>query len=111
MDDFIYLDYNATTPVDPRVAAAIVATLQEDFGNPSSSHALGRRARQHVEQARERVARVGGKVAAVGQRMLGKATEMLIARFFQALTAGGSRKIGPIARLRGWLSGNPEGGA
>ena len=60
MDDFIYLDYNATTPVDPRVAAAIVATLQEDFGNPSSSHALGRRARQHVEQARERVARLIG---------------------------------------------------
>jgi cysteine desulfurase len=60
VDDFVYLDYNATTPVDPRVTAAIVSTLQEDFGNPSSGHALGRRARAQVDLARERVATLIG---------------------------------------------------
>ncbi|MBM4116830.1 cysteine desulfurase [bacterium] len=56
MKDFVYLDYNATTPVDPRVAAAILGALQEEFGNPSSGHALGRSARAAVEAARARVA-------------------------------------------------------
>lgn len=58
--DFVYLDYNATTPVDPRVAAAILGALQEDFGNPSSGHALGRRARTTVETARAQVAALIG---------------------------------------------------
>lgn len=58
--DFVYLDYNATTPVDPRVAAAMLGALQEDFGNPSSGHALGRRARAAVEAARAQVASLIG---------------------------------------------------
>jgi len=58
--DFVYLDYNATTPVDPRVAAAILGALQEDFGNPSSGHALGRRARAAVEAARAHIAALLG---------------------------------------------------
>jgi hypothetical protein len=52
----IYLDYNATTPVDPRVADAIEPYLRQHYGNPSSSHIYGRRAHEAVEQARNRVA-------------------------------------------------------
>ena len=60
MRDFLYLDYNATTPVDPRVAAAFLDTLQENFANPSSAHALGRSARAAIERARGEVARLLG---------------------------------------------------
>ena len=52
----IYLDYNATTPVDPRVADAIEPYLHQHFGNPSSTHVYGRNAHQAVERAREQVA-------------------------------------------------------
>ncbi len=52
----VYLDYNATTPVDPEVFAAMAAFLQEEYGNPSSSHWLGQRARRAVEKARQQVA-------------------------------------------------------
>ena len=45
----IYLDYNATTPIAPEVAAAMLPYLHEHFGNPSSSHAYGQKARQAVE--------------------------------------------------------------
>ncbi|MCB1181877.1 cysteine desulfurase [bacterium] len=55
-DSPIYLDYNATTPPDPRVADAMAPFLREPFGNPSSGHAWGRRARAAVEGARARVA-------------------------------------------------------
>ena len=54
--DPIYLDHNATTPVDPRVAAAMQPWLGGGFGNPSSAHALGRAARQAVDRARGQVA-------------------------------------------------------
>jgi cysteine desulfurase len=54
--DFIYLDCNATTPVDPRVADAMVPVLREQYGNPSSGHAIGRRARELVDSARQQVA-------------------------------------------------------
>ncbi|MHC4067623.1 MAG: aminotransferase class V-fold PLP-dependent enzyme, partial [Planctomycetota bacterium] len=52
----IYLDYNATTPLDPRVADAMIPYLREHHGNPSSSHALGRTVRAAVEKARRQVA-------------------------------------------------------
>ena len=52
----IYLDHAATTPVRPEVAAAMSALLAEDFGNPSSGHAWGRRARGRLEAARASVA-------------------------------------------------------
>lgn len=52
----IYLDYNATTPHDPEVIEAIRPYLQEHFGNPSSSHWYGRKAREAVEAARAQVA-------------------------------------------------------
>mgnify|MGYP006292079873 CR=1 FL=1 len=51
----IYLDHNATTPVDPEVSEAILPWLREDFGNPSSSHSYGRRAKAAVDHAREQV--------------------------------------------------------
>lgn len=52
----IYLDHNATTPVDPAVLEAMLPFLSADFGNASSIHAFGQRARAAVETAREQVA-------------------------------------------------------
>ena len=53
----IYLDYSATTPVDPRVAQAMIPWLTERFGNPASrSHAYGWDAEEAVEKARANVA-------------------------------------------------------
>jgi cysteine desulfurase len=52
----IYLDYNATTPIDPEVAAAMLPYIREHFGNPSSSHWYGLEARKGVEKARGQVA-------------------------------------------------------
>ncbi|MGH8682149.1 MAG: cysteine desulfurase family protein [Burkholderiales bacterium] len=56
----IYLDYNATTPVDPAVLEAMLPYLREHFGNPSSQHAYGRRTHEAVEHARGQVARLLG---------------------------------------------------
>ena len=56
----VYLDYNATTPVAPEVAEAIAPYLREHFGNPSSSHAYGRRAHEAVDRARGDVAALVG---------------------------------------------------
>ncbi len=54
--DIIYLDYNATTPVAPRVVQRVEYALAECWGNPSSGHVLGRRAKALLERAREQVA-------------------------------------------------------
>ena len=56
----VYLDYAATAPVDPRVAEAMAECLRGPAGNPSSSHASGRRARGLVEHARAQVAALVG---------------------------------------------------
>ncbi len=56
MERFVYMDYNATTPVHPEVLAEMLPFLHTDFGNPSSIHRAGRLAKQAVEQARKRVA-------------------------------------------------------
>ena len=44
----LYFDHNASTPLLPRVRAAVIAALDEGFGNPSGDHAYGRRAREIV---------------------------------------------------------------
>lgn len=54
----IYLDYNATTPVDPEVLEAMLPFLRDRFGNPSSQHAYGAPAHAAVMQARSAVARL-----------------------------------------------------
>ncbi|MDP2153418.1 MAG: IscS subfamily cysteine desulfurase [Methylotenera sp.] len=57
----IYLDYSATTPVDPRVAAKMIPFITEHFGNPASrSHPYGWTAEKAVENAREEVAKLVG---------------------------------------------------
>ncbi|HLV43627.1 MAG TPA: cysteine desulfurase family protein [Aggregatilineales bacterium] len=55
-DKPIYLDYNATTPIDHEVADAMLPYLYEHFGNPSSAHPYGRAAREAVDRARDQVA-------------------------------------------------------
>lgn len=52
----IYLDYNATTPVDPEVVKAMIPYLHEHFGNPSSAHRFGAQTKDAVERAREQLA-------------------------------------------------------
>lgn len=52
----IYLDYNATTPLRTEVLEAMLLYLRTHFGNPSSVHTIGRRAKQGLETAREQVA-------------------------------------------------------
>jgi cysteine desulfurase len=58
MKKTIYFDYNATTPLDEKVRDAMLPFLGEVFGNPSSAHHVGRRARVSLDEARERVAKV-----------------------------------------------------
>jgi cysteine desulfurase len=56
----IYLDYNATTPIDPAVREAMLPYLDEHFGNPSSTHAYGKTAHEAVERTRLQVAELLG---------------------------------------------------
>jgi cysteine desulfurase len=56
----IYLDYNATTPLDPAVIAAMLPYVQEHFGNPSSSHGYGKTTHDAVEHARRQLAELLG---------------------------------------------------
>jgi cysteine desulfurase len=60
----VYLDYNATTPLDKRVLESMMPALTSSFGNPSSeSHSLGRHARDIVEAARNQTAKLIGTAA------------------------------------------------
>jgi len=52
----VYLDYNATTPVDETVLQAMLPFLKQEFGNPSNRYPIGNNAKQAVEEAREQVA-------------------------------------------------------
>lgn len=58
----IYLDHNATTPIDPRVAEEFAADLQAGWLNPASQHRAGAAARQALEEAREAIGRLAGAV-------------------------------------------------
>jgi len=85
----IYLDYNATTPVAPEVLEAMLPYLRQEFGNPSSTHPYGRRARQAVERAREQVAALVG------------------ARPEELFFTGSGTEANNLA-IRGWVEARPE---
>ncbi len=53
--DFIYLDHNATTPIDPEVRDSMFSFIDDGFGNPSCTYPLGRKAMDALEDAREKV--------------------------------------------------------
>ena len=52
----VYLDYNATTPIDPEVADEMLPYINSSFGNPSSSYSIGRINREAIYSARDQVA-------------------------------------------------------
>ncbi len=85
----IYFDNNATTPVDPRVASAMLAPLQDQYGNPASVHHAGMRAAALVEAARTHLAQLIGS----------RAPEIVF-------TSGGTEANN--AALRGVLAARPE---
>jgi cysteine desulfurase len=85
----IYLDNNATTPIDPRVRDAMLPFLGANFGNPSSPHAAGRAAREAMEKARAQVA-----------ALLGAPTDSLV------FTGGGTESI--TTAIRGALAAQPD---
>ncbi|GEO82629.1 cysteine desulfurase family protein [Pararhodospirillum oryzae] len=60
LDRAVYLDHAATTPLDPRVAQVLADSARDLFGNPSSLHGPGRRAREAIDGARAQVARLVG---------------------------------------------------
>jgi cysteine desulfurase len=53
----IYLDYAATTPIDPKVLRVMLPYLKNEFGNPSSIHSVGQKAQEAIDKAREQVSR------------------------------------------------------
>ncbi|WP_395731558.1 cysteine desulfurase family protein [Prosthecobacter sp.] len=88
----IYLDANATTPVDPAVLEAMLPFLREHYANPSASYAAGRRVRRAIEQAR-------GQVAALLNAHLGEIT----------FTSGGTESINAVhASVRALWPEKPE---
>ena len=54
----IYLDYNATTPIDPEVLRSMLPFLKDYFGNPSSNHVYGKQTKQAISKARKQVAKL-----------------------------------------------------
>jgi len=90
-DDLIYLDYNATTPVDPRVASVIFECMNEEFGNPSSTHAYGESAHAALERARSQIASlIGAKGSEIVFTASGSEADALAIRgtFLSALADG-----------------------
>jgi cysteine desulfurase len=55
LEHILYLDYNSTTPIDPRVLGAMLPFLQDNFANPSSTHHFGQSINEKVKQARKQI--------------------------------------------------------
>ncbi|MGC4121714.1 MAG: cysteine desulfurase family protein [Myxococcales bacterium] len=88
----IYLDFNATTPLAPQVLEAMVPYLQEHFGNPSSGHVYGQRAKEGVERARGQLAVLLGCEA--GEIVFtGGGTEANNLAIFGAVEANGFKRL------------------
>jgi cysteine desulfurase len=96
----IYADYNATTPVDPRVAQAMLpyltGGLKGHFGNPSSSHTFGRTAKAAVTAARAQVAAAIGASSADEIVFCGCSTESINSVFKGVCDAAAARGTSPI---------------
>lgn len=91
----VYLDYGATTPLDPAVADAMAPYLIERFGNPHSTHRFGYEAAAGVEAAREQLAAlIGAPAAAI--RFTGGATESVNWALKGVLTAPGQARRGIV---------------
>lgn len=94
----IYLDYQATTPLAPEAAEAMRPWLDDGFGNPHSSHRLGREAAAAVEVARDRVIEALGPGSEEGRLFFtGGATEALNWALKGGVEAAGRRKIVTVA--------------
>jgi cysteine desulfurase len=90
----IYLDHNATTPVEPRVLEAMLPLLQEAFGNPSSMHWFGQRARAALDEARAQVAAlIGASPAEIVFTGSGTEADNMALRGVAATAAGERRGI------------------
>jgi cysteine desulfurase len=91
----IYFDHNATTPVDPDVADAMTDVLRDTFGNPSSIHAVGQRAKAALDEARTAVAGlIGGDPAELVFTSGGtEADNLAIRGASEAMEAAGRRHI------------------
>ena len=90
----IYLDHNATTPLDPRVLDAMLPALRDGFGNPSSLHWFGQKARATIEDARAEVARlVGADPAQLILTSGGTEADNLALRGLAASARPGRRRI------------------
>jgi cysteine desulfurase len=91
----IYLDYNATSPVAPEVVDAVARAMREDFGNPSSVHSYGQRAKGALDRARSEVAGlIGADPTEVVFTSGGtEADNFAIRGVYDALAASGRRRI------------------
>src|SRR4030042_1460790 len=93
--DLIYLDYNATTPVDPRVLESMLPYLAVHYGNPSSDHVVGQRAKAAVEAARAEVAALIGAAPAeiVFTSCATEANNLALLGAARAALAGGRKSL------------------
>ena len=92
LDNFIYLDNNATTRIDPRVLDVMIPYLDEFYGNPSSIHRLGARVGQALEIAREQVQQLLGAQYSSEVIFTSCATEATTTAILSALEANPERR-------------------
>ena len=92
LDNFIYLDNNATTRIDPRVLDVMIPYLDEFYGNPSSIHRLGARVGQALEIAREQVQQLLGAQHSSEVIFTSCATEATTTAILSALEANPERR-------------------